>query len=175
MLEFKTKIDSLPQDDSAHESQKMYMYHLIRKMKPSRIVEVGTHKGITTLYLAQALYDNGYGHVWTYDPYDYGVPERLKQFPELNQHITFHQKKGIECEENDIDFVFIDGFHEKEHVLAEIKHFLPRLSEGAVMLFHDAGGDNEFVGVNAAIAEAGLETEAIVLDGTMKKYTHVWK
>src|SRR3990167_3719250 len=94
MLEFKEKIDALPQDDSAHEGQKLILYSFIRSMKPDVVVEIGTHKGATSLYLAHALYDNKKGHLWTCDPYDYGQEETFKQFPELSRYITYEKKQG---------------------------------------------------------------------------------
>lgn len=172
MLKYKDQIDALPQDDSAHESQKMYIYDLMMQKKPEVVVEIGTHKGVTSLYMAQALLDQGKGHLYTYDPFDYNQQDTFNKFPELKEYITYQKAKGVDSDLDKVDFVFVDGFHEKEHVLAEINHFLPKLTEGAVMVFHDAGGDNERVGVNAAIDEVGLETETIVLDGTMRVYHH---
>lgn len=171
MLQYKDRIDALPQDDSAHENQKLFMYALVRGVRPKVVVEVGTHKGVTTLYLAQGVLDNGEGVVHTCDPMDYGQEKVFSEFPELSEVIKYHRIKGQELEIKDIDLLFIDGFHEKEVVLAEIKHFLPRLTEHAIILFHDAGGDNEFVGVNAAIEEAKLTTIPLHFDGVMRMYS----
>ena len=172
MLEFKEKIDALPQDNSAHEGQKLIMYAFIRSMKPERVVEIGTHLGVTALYLAHALYDNKKGHLWTCDPYDYKQEETFSKFPELKEYITFQKKKGEDLDIDKIDFLFVDGFHEKHCVLAEIKALFPRLTKEAVVFFHDAGGDNAFVGVNEAIREAGLKTLMISGEGKMRLYSN---
>ena len=77
---------------------------------------------------------------------------------------------GKDLDVKDVDFLFVDGFHEEEHVLAEMEHFLPRLTENAVVVFHDCGGDNVQVGVNAAIKKLGLETAFLPTTNTMRIY-----
>lgn len=172
MLKFKEQIDALPQDDSAHEAQKLIFYSFIRSMKPETVVEVGTHKGATTLYLAHGCYDNGKGHVYTYDPFLYGQMENFAKFPELDEYITFIQEPATNCNLESIDFLFIDGFHEREHVLAEIDNLFPLLSKESVAFFHDSGGDNARVGVNAAVEEAGIKTILLPTEGRMHLYSN---
>ncbi|MET7999363.1 O-methyltransferase [Nonomuraea glycinis] len=41
------------------------LYTLVRNGRPETIVEFGTSYGISTVYLAAAVADNGVGHVWT--------------------------------------------------------------------------------------------------------------
>lgn len=173
MLRFKKQIDALPQDDSAHEGQKLIMYSFIRSMMPRVVVEVGTHRGVTALYLAHALYDNKKGHLITCDPTDYGQEETFDKFPELRKYITFKKEKGKDLDVRSIDFLFIDGFHEKPFVLAEIEALFPRLTKESVVFFHDAGGDNEMVGVNEAIKEAGIKTILLPTEGRMHLYSNL--
>lgn len=172
MLHLKEKIDELPQDSSAHEGQKLILYSFIRSMKPKVVLEVGTHKGATTLYLAQALFDNKFGHLWTCDPVDYGQDRIFSRFPDLAPYITYEKMKGKDMEIGRIDFLFIDGFHEKQFVLEEIKALFPRLTKESVVFFHDAGGDNPSVGVNEAIAEAGIKTILLPTEGRMALYSN---
>lgn len=167
------EIEELPMDDSTTIELREYIYDLVRTEKPSICVEVGTHKGVTALYIASALRDNEKGMLYTVDPTDYGIENILKGFDDVRPHITYLQKKGIELEIDNIDFLFIDGFHEYECVRDEIQHFLPRLNDGAHVLFHDCGGDNEFVGVNRAIDEAGLNAPVINFgDSKSRLYLH---
>lgn len=172
MLEFKEKIDALPQDNSAHESQKLIMYAFIRSMKPKKVVEIGTYRGVTALYLAHALHDNKKGHLWTCDPYDHEQEETFSKFPELKKYITYEKKKGKDLDVDDIDFLFVDGFHEKPYVLAEIEALFPRLTKKSVVFFHDAGEDNELVGVNEAIKAAGIKTILLPTEGRMHLYSN---
>jgi len=173
MLKFAAEIEKLERDDAARIDQEMLLYWLVRGSKAKTCVEVGTHKGVTALYLAHALYDNGEGGVlYTADPFDYKQQETFNKFPELASYIRYQQIRGAELEVKDIDFVFIDGYHDYDVVLEEILHFLPRLSPEGIMVFHDAGEDNQVVGVNKAIRDAGIEAVWLPMSGKMRLYSN---
>lgn len=154
------------------------LYALVRATKPETCVETGTHRGLSTHYIAQALEDNNQGHVYTCDPVDWGQDGIFEKSP-LKERITFLKKKGIEMEKtsNDsssIDFLFIDGYHGENDVLEEIDHFFPWLSKNALVVFHDCD-DNEISNtemVNAAIRERGLKTTFIKTKNRMRIYEH---
>ena len=165
--EIKDKIES---DDAASESEREFLYSLIRAIKPKIVVEIGTHKGMTALYMACALCDNGVGILHTTDPKDWEQVANVKKFPFLEKFIVVHKEMGEHLDINNIDFLFIDGYHEEHYVIAEVKHFLPKLSDNGVIVFHDCGGDNEKVGVNSAIEKLGLETAFIPTDNKMRIY-----
>ncbi len=163
----------MPMDDSTKIELREYLYKHITEKKPKVCVEVGTHRGVTALYIASALAKNGEGILYTVDPTDYGFHQTLKQFTNLAPFVIYKPIRGIDLQVEDIDFIFIDGFHEYEAVRDEIVYFLPRLSKGAHVLFHDCGGDNEFVGVNKAIDSAGLKAEIIDFGGSKSRlYIH---
>lgn len=46
------------------------IYNIVRKLKPERVVEFGSLYGYSTICIAQALRDNGYGHLFSYDLYE---------------------------------------------------------------------------------------------------------
>jgi len=172
-LKFAPKIEQIERDDSAHLDQQMLLYWLIRGMKPDTVVEVGTHRGVTALYMAHALYDNGRGHLITCDPKDWNQEENLSSIPELANHITYERERGIDLNFvsiESVDLVFVDGFHEYEAVLEEIQYYLPLLTSEGVMVFHDCGGDNQQVGVNRAIEESGIEATWIPMSGKLRIY-----
>lgn len=170
---YAEEIEKLPQDDSAHRSLRDWIANYIGKVKPRICVEIGTHRGVTALRIADALRENGSGLLYTIDPHEYGFLDNLKKFPELNDYVLYRQIKSVELNVDGIDFLFVDGRHEYKIVREEIKHFLPLLSKGAFVLFHDCGGDNELVGVNQAIDEAGLETTLLDFAGSKSRlYVH---
>ena len=173
MILIEDKIDGrIDSGDSAHIDERMFLYALIRAIKPKVCVETGTHKALTTLYMANALYDNGEGIVHSYDPFEWEQERNIEKFPELRKHIVLYKDKGENVNIDNIDFAFIDGYHEEEFVLAEMKAILPRLTEKAVVVFHDCGGDNKLVGVNAAIKKLGLETSFLPTANDMRIYGH---
>jgi len=160
----------IPAEDSTSEGEKRLLYALVRELKPDVIVETGTHRGMTTLYLADAVLHNGNGHIYTCDPFPWGQLGNFRKFPELDKLITFRQIKGSDMKVDNIDFLFIDGFHSKQDVLDEVGALFPSLSERAVVVFHDCWyGDKD--GVNEAIEELGLETTWLPTKNALRIYS----
>lgn len=176
MLKFQEQIENeIGRDDAADISEQMLLYWLIRAGKHRNIVEVGTHKGMSTLYMAHALYDEGLdGKVITTDPFEWDQRATFRKFPQLQPYIDFRMIKGETLVvDAPIDFLFIDGFHEEEWVVREFEHFKPHLSERAVVIFHDAGGDNAGVGVNRAVLGLGIQTAWIPTPNCLRIYGHM--
>lgn len=150
------------------------LYALVRGIKPKFCVETGTHKGLSSHYISQALKDNGEGHLVTCDPINWGQ-EQMREMSELREWFTFFQLKGTQLEiDRPIDFLFIDGYHGKKDVIEEIEYFFPMLSPNAIVVFHDCD-DNEISNttmVNAAIFEKGLKTTFIKTKNRMRIYEH---
>jgi len=168
-------IKEVPQDDSASLGEKYLLHWLIRETKPMTIVETGTHRGLATLYMAAAVKENGFGHITTYDPFEWNQRGNFGKFPELNELITYKQKRGDEMDEKNIDFAFIDGFHGYLDVIQEIDTLIPRLSGQAIVVFHDCWYEEEGVnggtGVNEAIEEAGLQTVWLPTTNALRIYS----
>ena len=55
--------------------------------------------------------------------------------------------------DNSLDFVFIDGSHLYEAVLADINAWLPKVKTGGIIAGHDIDGPEEFNGVRKAVEE----------------------
>lgn len=172
MLKHIERISKIYQDDSTSWGEKMLLYWLIRETRPRVVVETGTHKGATTYVMAQAVCDNGIGEIHTYDPNDWGVVEEGKAFPELSALVTYHQCRGDEMEVDGIDFAFIDGLHEDYEVRKELGRLLPRLNQGAVVVFHDCwpAVDKTRADVNSALD--GLTTTWLPTSHALRIYTH---
>lgn len=150
------------------------LYALVRSTKPLNCVETGTHKGLSSHYIAQALKDNDRGHLITCDPVDWKQFDMRDSSP-LKDWFTFQQVRGVDSlVEDKIDFLFIDGYHGKKDVIEEIEYFFPMLSENAIVMFHDC--DNNEISnttmVNAAIFEKGLKTTFIKTQNRMRIYEH---
>jgi predicted O-methyltransferase YrrM len=150
------------------------LYALVRSIKPKVCVETGTHKMLSTHYIAQALKDNGKGHLTTCDPIDLGQ-NSIWENSELKDFITFKPIKGIDLGMDDtIDFLFIDGFHGVDDVLEEFVHFHPKFSKNTIVVFHDCDPTdwNNTLGVNGAVTTLGIKTVFIPTQNRMRIYEH---
>ncbi len=162
-------IDKIPSEDSTSREEKIILMQDIIKSKPKIIVETGTHRGLTTCYLALVAKEMG-AVVHTYDPYDYGANGNFEKFPELP--IVYHQQPGRSCDLESIDFFFCDGYHEKIHVIEELDTILPKLTDGAIVYFHDTNGSNALCDVPGGIDHHGLKVEYLKTLNGMAKYVH---
>lgn len=162
----------VPADDSTSMGEKMLLYWMIRDMKPKIVLETGTHRGLTSLVMAHALYDNGEGHLHTADPFDWGAPGNFSKIPELSEYITYYKEPGRDTVNRleKIDFVFIDGYHEFDDVVPEIKNLLPGLNTRAVVVFHDCWYGNTD-GVNEAMESMGLHSVWLPTKNAIRIYS----
>lgn len=182
MLSLTNKINDVVEKstDSASVGEKMILYSLILSINAKNVIEVGTHRGHTSLLMAHALYDldlqkKENRSLITCDPYLYNQQETFDKIPELGKYIKYYKEKGEHIhkylkEDTKIDLIFIDGFHEYECVINEIKTLYKYLSPKGLVVFHDCGGDNQQVGVNRAIKDLGLQTILIPTTNYIRIY-----
>lgn len=176
MLEYLEDIQKIDKTDSAEIGEQMLLYGIIRSLKPKIVVETGTNRGKTALMMAQALKDNGFGTVYTCDPIDWGQQKTFDAFPELRKHIFFLPTKGTDFRKDDIDLLFIDGFHEKEYPRDEFLHHKKSLTKNAIVIFHDSWitPDNlkHMADVDGAVKELGIKTIMFPTANCMRIYSH---
>lgn len=170
---FERMSREVPADDSASVAEKMLLYWLLRDMKPETVIETGTHRGLTSLYMAHALMDNQKGHLYTADPFEWGQRANFDKFPEMSDRITFFKTEGRQMIDtlDKIDFAFIDGYHEVKDVVPEIENLLPRLTSGAIVIFHDCWYGNTD-GVNEAMEQTGLQSVWLPTTNAIRIYQH---
>ena len=131
------------------------LYHLIRALQPRRVLEVGTHIGASTLYIARALRANGTpGSVVTVDITDVNDLERgawravgqrmspraFAQQLDCADRIEFVVSKAMDFLEfagPSCDLIFLDGDHSAQAVYCEVSKSLTALTPAGVILLHD--------------------------------------
>lgn len=129
------------------------LYYLIRALRPRSVLEVGTHIGASTLYIARALKNNGDGSVTTVDIADVnapdgawrrvGLPMPPRDFADklgCREPINFVTRASLDfISETDkkFDFIFLDGDHSARTVYREVAAALRILNPGGVILLHD--------------------------------------
>ena len=144
------------------KEEKMMLYKLALK-KTGVFVEIGSYFGASSCFIALAQV-NKYPvpklycvDTWINDGMSEGERDTYEMFIEntkgfkniifpLRGKSTFVAKQFQE----NIDFLFIDGDHSYEGVIADINAWFPKLNINALVLFHDVGWAE---GVIRAIAE----------------------
>ena len=129
------------------------LYYLIRAMRSRNVLEVGTHIGASTLYIARALKNNGDGSVTTVDIADVnagdgawrkvGLPIPPRDFADklgCRGPINFVTQASLDFinkTDKKFDFIFLDGDHAARTVYREVAAALRILNPGGVILLHD--------------------------------------
>ena len=94
------------------------IYDIVIELKPKIIIDFGLLYGYSTICLAQAVKDNGFGHITGYDLFeDYKFKNSTKSIVELNlkyynldSYVTFIKKDFNEWlnEDEDFDLLHLD-------------------------------------------------------------------
>jgi predicted O-methyltransferase YrrM len=122
------------------------LYAIVRALKPETVVETGTHKGFSTLMIAQALEENRAGYLYTIDQKDHGVAREIEEFG-LSNRATFIHSDSVPAlgklgeKVRKIDLLWLDADHATDAVLAEIDAARPLLGPGSYVAFHDTLSD----------------------------------
>ncbi|SEF89205.1 Predicted O-methyltransferase YrrM [Nonomuraea solani] len=119
------------------------LYNLVRAARPATVVEFGTSYGISTLYLAAAVRDNGAGHVITTEYSKEKIDAARRTFAEtgLDDVITVLEGDARETLAGaDAGFVLLDGW--KELCLPVLRLLEPRLAPGTTIVADDVNLPN---------------------------------
>ena len=115
-----------------------FLYGMVRVIKPQKILETGTHHGISATYMGMALKDNGFGKLITIENVAENVNRANKLFGKhkLGKYIDIHiaDVRTVELE-SDFDMFFLDS--EPQYRFDELIRFYPHLSVGGYAFIHD--------------------------------------
>ena len=138
-----------------------FAYDLVRWQQPTRLVELGTHWGCSFFAFAQAVMDGEIDaechavDTWEGDP-DAGFygPEVYESFTgivstwfdsvDIHVHRMTFDEALTAFEDQSIDLLHIDGFHEYESVRHDFETWLPKVAANGVVLFHDVNPESGY-------------------------------
>lgn len=116
-----------------------FLKALMLTVKPNLVVETGTFLGVSTLYMAEGLKENGFGKIITCEP----DPEVFAKASEkieasgLRKFVESRRESSLETKiSGSIDVLFSDSLPELRE--AEVRRFLPQVSPFGLILMHDA-------------------------------------
>jgi predicted O-methyltransferase YrrM len=118
-----------------------FLYMTARACKATRIVEFGTSMGVSTIYLATALRDNGGGHLISTELQPGKVAKARANLKAAGLDGLVDIREGDALEtlgrlQDDVDLLLIDGA--MTLYLPVLKLIEPRLKSGAVILAENA-------------------------------------
>jgi predicted O-methyltransferase YrrM len=125
-----------------------YLFQLVRAHRPALSLETGFAYGVSTLFIAEALRQNGSGRHIAIDPFELtrydGLGLRHLDEAGLAQYVTFHDEPSERClprlvsEGVRIDFAFVDGHHLFDYVVAECLFLAQLIRTGGILVLDDA-------------------------------------
>jgi predicted O-methyltransferase YrrM len=131
---------------------------IIDIVKPNfKIVEIGSFAGVSSECFANACKELHCVDIWNSDPNYFEIDgakidkafgmfnEMAKNYPNIIQHVKGSLEAVNEFEDNSIDMVYIDGRHDYDSVIADIKAWLPKVKKGGYITGHDIDLDGERV------------------------------
>jgi predicted O-methyltransferase YrrM len=128
---------------------------LVTTIKPELVVETGTFSGISTLWIAEGLKQNGRGKIITceYDPLVYANAKERIAKSGLAQWIECRNESSLETKINGkIDLLFSDSDQEIRE--QEVRRFLPQVNPYGLILIHDASSHQK------TVRQAALQLES---------------
>ena len=132
-----------------------FLRTVVTTLKPELVVETGTFSGISTLWIAEGLKENGRGKVITceFDPLVYADAKKRIESSELAQWIECRNESSLEMKvDGRIDLLFSDSDMPVRE--QEVRCFLPQISPYGLILMHDASSHLK------QVREAALKLEA---------------
>ncbi len=141
--------------------------HSEKHFKDFVMAEVGSFVGDSTRMFAERClkvhavdpWQNGYddedpsSYTWPMEQIEAQFDEVVRECGNIEKHKMVSLKGAQLFEDGSLDFVYIDGNHKYDYVLADIGAWLPKVRKGGFIAGHDYG-HKRAPGVKPAVIEA---------------------
>ncbi|GAB2985297.1 hypothetical protein GCM10027049_24830 [Mucilaginibacter puniceus] len=135
------KISSIANSSLKSPKMAQLLYRLVADLQPQNIIELGTCFGVTSIYLQKAAPN---AKVYTLEgcPQTAGVAKESFKKAGLNGiELTTgnfdNTLPGVIAGLDKLDFVFVDGNHQKQATLNYFEWCLPKVYDGTLLIFDD--------------------------------------
>lgn len=132
-----------------------FLRTLVTTIKPELVVETGSFLGVSTVWIAEGLKENGFGRVVSceYDPLVFAKAQQKIAESGLSEWIDLRNESSLEMRvEGAIDLLFSDSDMPIRE--QEVKRYLPQMNPQGLILMHDASSHLKVV------REAAFKMEA---------------
>ena len=158
----------------------MWIYQeILNEIKPDIIIEAGTYKGGSALYLANICDILGKGKIFTIDiDYVKGRPKhkRITYLRGSSTSETLVNQIKKQIKKDDVVLVILDSNHTKKHVLNEMRIYHKIVTEGSYMIVEDTSVNGHPVktyfgeGPMEAVKTFFKENNDFVIDKSREKF-----
>ena len=130
----------------------------IEHVKPDNAAEIGCLYGLSSSVLMEAMGDRGELYsvdnfcVQGEDAKRFMTTITMPKYPRIHLIEADSKKAGYEFEEK-LDFLFIDGNHQDEGILNDLKYWVPKVRSGGLVAFHDYF-NNDFPAISRRVSES---------------------
>ncbi len=123
-----------------------FLRTLITTAKPALVVETGSFLGVSTLWIAEGLKQNGFGRIISceFDPLVFAQAKEKIAASGLAEWIELRNESSLEMKiPGTIDLFFSDSDMPVRE--QEVKRFLPQINPQGLILMHDASSHLKIV------------------------------
>lgn len=115
---------------TSNQSYYWFLRCIVDHLRPSTIVEIGTHRGHSTMCMLSSIRNNG--HLYTID-----IADNFKcEHPQLTKIISFDLDVDL-SKIPEIDLLFIDSTHKAAHVRKVLNKYIPYVKQYGIVLMDD--------------------------------------
>lgn len=125
-------------DTEVRFGRRLGWYALVRALRPERVIETGTDKGLGSVVIAAALLRNGTGRLSTLDLNPESGYLVTGRYADVIDRVIGDSVAVLEADREPVDLFLHDSLHTYEYESAELAAVKSRLTERAVVLSDNA-------------------------------------